>query len=253
MSKVPPLLESPKRRLRSAKDKIRRLEKRIDKFFKNKPARHVVEPDTNGFSLHVLQFHRKIPDSCADVAVEAIEALRSALDQCGYAIAVRAGIAEPKYAYFPFGDSVADLDANTKGRCKDLPPEISAIFRSFDSHKGGNYTLWALNKLCNANKHRLLIPVSVASGGMRIKRGVISGDAAILNPIFDRMKNQIVLARVGPNSHFEYEGDISFFIAFDEFNGVESSPAIGTLDAAASEVDRVLRAAEAECNRIGLI
>jgi hypothetical protein len=122
MAKPPGLLESPRRRLGSAKRKIRRLEKRIATFFKNKPGGPITETDAKGVTTHAFKFNRKIPDSWADAAVEAIEALRSALDQCGYAVAVRSGIAEPKNAYFPFGDTPAELDANAKGRCKDLRP-----------------------------------------------------------------------------------------------------------------------------------
>src|SRR6266403_172934 len=48
MAKPPGLMESPKRRLGSAKRKIRRLEKRIATFFKNKPGGAVTETDAQG-------------------------------------------------------------------------------------------------------------------------------------------------------------------------------------------------------------
>ena len=253
MSKPPPLLESPKRRLARAKANISRLEKRIATFFKRKPGDYIREVNPQGMTVHAFKFHRKIPDSWADVAVEAIEALRSSLDQCGYAVAMRAGVAEPKNAYFPFGDSVIDLDANVKGRCKDLPPDISALFRSFEPHEGGNYTLWALNKLCNANKHRLLMPVGIHSGGMMVNKAIMSGGVRIIAPFFDREKNQIVFAMVDPGGQLQYDVQLSFNVSFDEFNGVAAGPAVGILNAIAGEVDRVLRATEAECGRIGLI
>jgi hypothetical protein len=239
------------------KQHIRRLEKRIHTFFKKKPGGPFAETDANGITTHGFKFTRKIPDSWADVAVEAIEALRSALDQCGYAVAVRAGVAAPKNAYFPFADTPAELDANVKGRCKDLPPEISSLFRSFDSQERGNYPLWALNKLCNANKHRLLMPVGISSGNAGVNRmkmaGSSSGGVRVFTPTFDREKKQIVLAKIDAGSHFEYDVNLSFFVAFDDFNGVKGGPAFGILDAIAGEVDRVLRATEAECRRIGLI
>lgn len=209
--------------------------------------------DAEGFTIHAFKFTRNIPHSWADAAVEAIEALRSALDQCGYAAAVLGGKPAPTQAYFPFGDSVTDLDANTKGRCKDLPPEIQTLFRSFESHQGGNYTLWALNKLCNANKHRLLIPVGIASGGTNIKRLVGSGGFSIPAPVYDRIKNQIVILRAPPGANLEYDMQLSFVVEFDEFNGVKRGPAVGILNAIAGEADRVLRATEAECKRIGLL
>lgn len=246
------IFASPKRRLARAKQHIRRLEKRISTFFKKKPGSRVTETDAEGVTTHAFKFNRQIPDSWADAAVEAIEALRSALDQCGYAVAVQAGIAEAKNAYFPFGDTPSDLDANVKGRCKDLPPEISALFRSFDSHTRGNYPLWALNKLCNANKHQLLMPVGIASAGIGVNRMVGSG-IQLPAPNFDREKNQIVIAKVEPGGHLEYDINLSFLVAFDECNGVKSGPAVGILDAIAREVDHVLRATEEECRRLQLI
>jgi len=193
MAKKDDLLASPKRRLARAKEKIRRLEKRIATFAKNKPGILSVDTDAHGITTHAFKFRRQIPDSWADAAVEAIEALRSALDQTGYAIAVRAGVAAPRNAYFPFGDTPAELDANAKGRCKDLPSEIRALFRAFDSYEGGNYALWALNKLCNANKHRLLIPVALTAGAAGISRLTIrvpkTGRVTVPVPTFDREKN----------------------------------------------------------------
>ena len=256
MSKAPDLLESPKRRLKRAKQKIRRLEKRIDRFFKSKLGRRVTEVDSRGVTTHAFNFDRKIPDGCADAAVEAIEAMRSALDQCGYAVAVKAGITEPKNAYFPFADNPTDLNANVKSRCKDLPPEISALFRSFDSHEGGNYPLWALNELCNANKHRLLMPVGITGGGVGVNHMMLrssdTGAIKIPVPTFDREKNQIVIGTAGPGAHLEYDVSLSFYVAFDEFNGVKGGPAVGILDRIAQEVDRVIKSTETECRKMGL-
>lgn len=252
MSKPPDLLASPKQRLARGKRHIRLLEKRIGSFFKKKPGEQFSELEADGYTTHGFKFTRKIPDSWSDSGAEAIEALRSSLDQCGYAVALRAGVIEPRYAYFPFGDSVADLDSVAKRRCKDLPVEIRALFRAFDAHEGGNYTLWALNKLCNANKHRLLVPVGVTTGGLEINSMTLSGGYTPM-PIFDRTKNQVVLARIESGGNFEYDVKLTFFVEFDEINGVKSGPAVGILDAIAGEVDRVLRATEAECRRIGLI
>jgi hypothetical protein len=229
------------------------LEKRIASFFKKDVGDRISEADDAGKIIHAFRFRRHIPNSWSDAAVEAIEALRSALDQCGYAIAVRSGVAEPKHAYFPFADNVVDLDANVKRACADLPQEIRNLFRSFNSYKEGNYSLWALNKLCNANKHRLLIPVGVASAGMELKQLEGRGPFQIPSPVWDRDKNQIVIATVEPGGSLKFDVNLSFFVAFDDFNGVTGGPAVGILDLIASEVDRVLRASEAQCRTIGLI
>lgn len=252
MSRKPDPFTSPRRRLARGQEHVRRLEKRIQTFLKKEPHKSIAETDADGTTVHALKFTRDFPESWADGAVEALEAFRSALDQTGYAAAVLGGVTEPKNAYFPMADTATDLDGVTRGRCRDLPDEIKALFRSFDAHEGGNYALWALNKLCNANKHRLLVPVGIAGAGFTIKQAVLSGGSMGM-PLWDREKNQIEFARIGPGGQFQYDGQISFFIAFDDFNGVKGGPAVGILNAMAGEVRRVLRATEAECHRIGIL
>jgi hypothetical protein len=244
--------ESPKRRLKRGKEHTRRLEKRIHTFLKKRPYERVEDEDSEGVVTHAMKFTRDFPDSWADAAVEALEALRSSLDQTGYAAALLGGVSEPKHAYFPMADTATGLDGVVKGRCKDLPSEISALFREFDAYQGGNYALWALNKLCNANKHRLLMPIGALAPQMRMGRGVlINGE--IFHPRWNSEKQQIEFARVRPGGKFEYDAQISFFVGFEEFNSVEAGPAVGILDLIAGEVNKVISATETKCRSIGLI
>lgn len=252
MSRKSDPFESPKRRLKRGKEHARRLEKRIQSFLQKKPYQRIEDMDSEGVTTHAFKFTRDFPESWADAAVESIEALRSALDQTGYAAAVLGGIANPKNAYFPIADSVGDLDSVVKGRCRDLPTEIKTLFRGFDAYEGGNYALWALNKLCGANKHRLLMPFGTLVPQMSIAKAVLR-NADLLVPRWDSEKNQIEIAKVRPGGEFKYDVKISFFIGFDEFNGVKPAPAVGMLNAVAGEVQRVLVATEAECRRLNLI
>lgn len=81
MPKKPDIFASPKQRSARAKQHIRRLEKRIHSFFKKKPNSRVSETNSKGITTDALKFHKKLPVSCVDSAAEALEALRSALDQ----------------------------------------------------------------------------------------------------------------------------------------------------------------------------
>jgi hypothetical protein len=252
MGKKPDPFESPKRRLARGKQHIRRLDKRIQTFLKKQPHKRVAETDADGSVVHAIKFIRTFPNSWIDAAVEALEALRSALDQAGYAAATLGGAVSPKNAYFPIVDTDTELDRVTKGRCRDLPQKVSALFRGFDAQEKGNYPLWALNKLCNANKHRLLIPVGVVSTGMTLNKGTMSG-GAIFAPRWNSDEKRIEFARIQPGGRFGCDGNLTFYIAFDEFNGVKTSSAVGLLDAIAGEAKRVLDATEAECLRLGLL
>jgi hypothetical protein len=160
--------DSPKRRLARGKDHARKLEKRVATFLKNIPYEKIIEKDADGFELHKLRMVKPVPDICTHYAAEALEALRSALDQTGYTAAVLAGTDKPKMAKFPFGDTAADVENDIRRGCTDLPPDIVAIFRSFQPYKTGNGSaLWTLNKLRNAT-HTALVPIGAGSGGMKI-------------------------------------------------------------------------------------
>lgn len=245
--------ESPKRRLRRGKEHARRLEKRIQTFLKKEPYKRVEDVDAEGFATHAIKFTRDFPDSWVDAAVESIEALRSTLDQAGYAAAILGGVTDPKNAYFPIADKITDLDGVVKGRCRDIPAEIKTLFRGFDAHEGGNYALWALNKLCGANKHRLLIPIGALAPSVKLGSAMLQGGGEIFPPRWNREKHQIEFARINPGGQFKYDAQITFFIGFDEFNGVKPAPAVGVIDLIAAEVGKVITATENKCRETGLI
>jgi hypothetical protein len=52
---------------------------------------------------------------------------------------------------------------------------------------------------------------------------------------------------------FEYNGKMTLFISINEIDTLRSEPIVGFLNAAASEVERVIMATEAECRRMGLL
>lgn len=113
-----------------------------------------------------------------------------------------------------------------------------------------------MNKLRNST-HTALVPIGVAVGGLRINRGVMSagtsGSVAIHQPVWDRAKNEMVIASVGPNSSFEYDIDILLDVIFAAEDIAQTQSALTLLDAAVTEVTGILKATEAECYRIGLI
>ena len=243
---------SPKARLKRANEHINRLHKRIEKFFKQAPYRQVVELDADGVTqLYKFKFTKRLPESCTHSAAEALEALRSALDQIGYAAAVASGKIAPKRTQFPIGDDPAGLE-NLIGRkvSKDLPDEILTLFRSFNPCKGGNDPIWALNKLANA-KHTSLLPVAVATDAMHARHLSISGPVAMPVPVFNSEKNEIIFARVSPGGQIKYDLGFSFLVAFGDIDFVARHQAVAVLRAMATEVKGILVATEAECRKLG--
>ncbi len=246
--------ESPKARLKRANAHIARLHKRIEVFFKKAPYRTVVELDADGVTqLHKFKFTKRLSESCVHSATEALEALRFALDQIGYATAVASGAVLPKRTQFPIGDDEAGL-ANLIKRnvSKDLPKEILALFVSFKPYKGGNDAIWALNKLRNAG-HTTLLPVAVVSDGATGFSGTLSNASIPGNLTLDPEKNEIIFGRVGPGGIFNYDIRFSFMIRLSEIDVVAYNQAVAVLRAMSAEVKRILMATEAECRRLGLL
>ena len=249
---------SPRARLKRANEHIGRLHKRVEGFFKKAPYRQVVELDADGITqLYKFKFTKRLPESCTHSAAEALEALRSTLDQVGYAAAVASGKTAPKKTQFPIGDDPVGLEYLIGRKVsKDLPDEILSLFRSFKPYKGGNDSIWALNKLANA-KHTRLLPVAVAADGMHVRHlrmmGVGSDAIKIPVPVFNSEKNEIIFARVPLGSELKYDLGFSFLVALGDIDIVARHQAVAVLRTMSAEVKRILMATEAECRRVGII
>jgi hypothetical protein len=241
-------------RIARAKEHIRNLDRRVKRFFDSKPYARITERDNDGINdLHKVKLTKPFPAGVVSVAAEAIEGLRSALDQTAFATAMLSGVKHSKSAYFPIANSAKELDRVMKGRCKDIPPDIASLFRTFNPYKGGNDLIWALNAACNTSKHGIVVPVGMAAAGMNINHMVMSGTGAIFAPVWNREKNEIVFASTTPDTELDYNIQFSFFVAFGEVDGIGGKPAIPVLNTIAGDVNRIVIAVEAEAKRIGLI
>lgn len=101
---------SPKRRIARAKKHIRDLEGEIKAFLDSKPYARVIEPDAEGTGeLHKIKFTKALSECLSDTAVDAVDNLRSALDQAGYAVAVASGRPNAKSSYSPSPTAPPDM------------------------------------------------------------------------------------------------------------------------------------------------
>jgi hypothetical protein len=252
------LFESPRLTIARARHHIDDLNARIDEFVSSKPWSEVIEKDSDGIhDLHKVKFARRLPADLPCIVFDAANNLRAVLDQSGYASAVAAGYLDPKNTQFPFGDNLAGLEYVIKrGRCKDLPPEILALFRRFKPCLGGNDTLWALNKLCNTKKHCALVPFSIGwasveffgpSGESQGKSGSLLG----WSPRWDPDKYELSFPR--PNTTANHKTNVALNVAFFGPHVLFSKPAVAFLREMMSVVDGIFSATEAECRRLGLV
>jgi len=246
------LFSSPWSTLERAKHHIRDLERRLKPLMNDDGWSHVIEKDIDGITeIHKIRLVEPLASDLPNILFDAANNLRAALDQAGFAAALAAQKVDPKRAYFPFAESEAELSNVVARKCADLPPEILALFRSFQPYKGGDPFLWALNKLCNTKKHCTLVPINV--GNFRLAYMVIHDGSRRLDPpplAWERGKQEIEILRTKPGMKLEGKINFRFGVSIDDIDIIRGKPALGILDGTAAVVERVLMATEAECRRI---
>src|SRR5208282_3983089 len=169
---------------------------------------------------------------------------------------------DPKATNFPFADDLPGLDNNIerRGVCKHLPPKIIALFRSFQPYKGGNPTLWALNKLCNTKKHCALMPLQITNARANFNAR-LPPDATVglgFSPEdvgtftgWDSAKQEVTLATVPTEVKPHIRGNFTFSVAIDGVDVLRAQLAITALGAMRDIVAAILWRTEAECIRLG--
>lgn len=250
---------SPWRKVARAKTHIADLKREIKTFEDSRPYESFAETDLESPNqlLHKIKLVSPLPDLLAEILGDAVNNLRESLDYAGYACAIASGKVKPTSAYFPFAGDVRDLESKIGRNCKDLPQEITALFRSFQPYKGGNDLLWALNRIANANKHTILIPYGIVAE--RAKQALLhyhpESKFAIRFPParWDSKKQEIIVAFSNPTTEFQLQCDFTISVAVDQVEIVGGQEIIAVLDKFTSVVEGILLAIEAEALRLGYV
>lgn len=251
---------SAKGRLGRAKHHIRALDAAFKRYFKKQPYVRAIELHTDGVSqAHKVKLKRQLPTALTHTTFEALEHLRSALDQTAYAVGAMCGVSRPDIISFPVTDDPAEFENAIRGRLKGCSPEVMALFRSFKAYPGGNDPIVALNQTRRQGFHRLITPVGNATATVTSDRAFLKGGpdpnfpTYVPSPfVWDSEKNEMVYGVVGPGGEFEYQINFTFFIAFGEVEGLAGHAVIPALTAISGAVERVLRTVEAETRKLGL-
>ena len=144
-----------------AKKHIADLEEGIRQFRDTNPYKveHRRAPQSRKLIYYVSSVE-PTPPNLALIAGDAIQNLMSALDHLAYQLVLsdsNGNPPNPNWIYFPIRDTAADYEAKKSGKMEGLLQDTFDIIDTFKPYKGGNDTLWALYKLNNIEKHRLLI------------------------------------------------------------------------------------------------
>jgi hypothetical protein len=249
---------SARRKLARAKIHIEDLKGRIKAFDECNPYEMFAElnPEVPGEQLHKIKLARPLPDWISEIAGDAVNNLREALDHTAYAVA-----RQPRTkCQFPFGNSPGAFENTVNGNCKHIPNEIIALFREFQPYQGGDDLLWALNQISRLNKHTFLVECIV--GITRSEHVTINYDPAarfyitVLPVRWDRAKQEVVIAKSSistPESYFQFQDRITLFVAFDQVSVVRHQEASGVLDALAGKVNGIIAATEVKARQLGLV
>lgn len=245
---------SSKYSLARAKQHISDLQRQIVEFFNTHPYAEIVEidPDT-GEKVHKFKLTKPMPVALPGLAFDAINNLRSALDQAIYAVILLACGRKVRNAFFPIARTEADFENAVRGRLKDLPKEITDLVRALKPYKGGNNLLWTLNEICNTNKHAAISPVAVFTGSIDYRHAVVTGGARFMPPVWDRAKNEMEFVRLPPGGKFEAHFSCNTHIAIHDIEFIDGHPVDAILNDFSYVVEGIVMAVEAESRRLGLL
>lgn len=200
-------LESSRYCIERAKHHIRDFEWQVIEFYASKPYTKIIETDSDtSEELHKIKLVKPMPIALPGIAFDVVNNLRPALDQACYAINP-----QKNGSSFPFARNTKHFENSINGKTKHLPKEIVDLIRRFKPYKGGDNLLWALNELCNANKHAIVCPVATVSGGVAADTLVMRGPGKMLPPRWDRTKNEMILFRLKPGSTVYESQDRLFY------------------------------------------
>lgn len=242
------IFSSAKSVLRRANHHIEDLKSEIATFTVGTPYTYIIESDSEtGKDAHIVRFNTAFSDDLSCIMFDAINNLRSCLDQMTWAIQLKHS-GSKKTAHFPFANDEANWPNRIKG-LKNLPGEIVTLFEALKAYKGGDNTLFALNYIANTKKHALLIPHNFGHATLRLPGAAYYGMRA-LGYLADN--NEVVLFLT--DSKHQAQAELTYSIVIrDPEEVIKGKHPVTLLNAISSVVERVLLDTEAECRRIGLI
>jgi hypothetical protein len=231
-------LPSHRRKLAWAESHIEEIERLIQSWREGNPYRVAMQPDSDGGAKLVGEQLNDLPDSLGLVIGDALQALRSALDNLAFALALMNNPAmtaeEQQDVSFPIFDrpasvghkSIKQMDGVVQGKVLGLCPDPARSPVADDP-------LWLLNKANNRDKHRAITvaALSVANHSITLS-GTMSGPGFVGPGGPQRTRNkgdQVVFARFGPGSQVQTQVSATLVVAFDEGSEVADRPVPETL------------------------
>ncbi|MFZ1011608.1 MAG: hypothetical protein WAN65_32530 [Candidatus Sulfotelmatobacter sp.] len=240
-------------RLQWAKESLTDFERCGNIYFKRTPRELIIEPDPDGIhERHKFRFRKPFPLTLTKHTVRAIEDLRAALDLAACDVARLKGLSVDD-VHFPFCKSSTDLKSRINSACKDFPEEIKRLFAGYEPYAGGSDLLFAINELCNASKHKIIVPVASTVGTSLPYIETSSATRPIrLFEGWDSDENEITFAITERGLKWKYRAKFSFRICFGKVGAIEGRDVRDNINGMILAVTTIVDEVEAESRRLGL-
>jgi len=225
-------------------------------YFKRTPRTVFIEPDPDGVhERYKFKLGKPFPSSLTKRTVHTIENLRAALELTAIAVA-RLVHLPVEDVHFPFCKTAADFKSRVGSCCKGFPDEITRLFDSFEPYGSADNLLFAINELCNASKHRIIVPTpSVVGVNLPYIEMIGGAQPVIINEgnFFDSEKNEITFAITERGVQLKYRAQFGFDIAFGKIGPLEGRSVGANLDGMIRAVTTIINETEAESTRLELV
>jgi hypothetical protein len=242
-------------RLQWAKEESADFERCARIYFRRTPRFPFVEPDPDGIhEHHKIKLGKPLPSGLTKRTVHTIEDLRAALELTAVAVARLTNLPVDD-VHFPFCKTANDFKSRVGSCCKGFPDEITRLFGSFEPYGANDNLLFAINELCNASKHRLIVPCPSVVGVKLPYIEMIGGTRPLrINEgfFFDSDKNEITFAIAERGIQLKYRAQFGFDIAFGEVGLLKGYPVARNLDGMIRAVTDIIDKTEAKAGELGL-
>lgn len=229
------------------------LKAELDAFYASQPFKQVIESVDGGtIEIHKVKLVKTLPDPLAGISFDAINNLRSALDQACFAIGI-ANDTNGRCSHFPFGDTQEEVESRRKTSSRDLPQTTFNVIATAKPYKNGNDLLWSLNKLCNSQKHEIVVPMAIATGGGTMHHAYFQEVVShYWPPRWDPQLNEMILAEVPRGRDCVFSMQVKTFVSFGKVEPVMGKPLFGVLMEMARDVEKIIADLETEARALSL-
>lgn len=244
------IFESPKVLMEEAVECVNHVQCIAVEYFGRNPIREVryTNPES-GLEVIALRLVDPIPPRLRAKASAAINDMRHALDQTLWqSILATNGSAPAKDTYFPFCESIPDLNGRLAAlEGLGLHPSISDVIRTHKPYKlrkdapDANVILRSVGVFA-ATKHRELVGVNLDSNAVHVVEMAHSEtDGFICLGFWDRSKNEIKIGEVSPGGNIQYKLRVPLFVCLNKIPGLDGAPLVPFLTKAFKATTAVIQ------------